>query len=110
MSNTESTVPDQHAEESPLLIHVWQADPDQEGVAVRHLEAMLHEVADDSGFVSARVLQSSDRHAVAVILEMRSVEDRQRLEHLPVVSETLRDLGGTVNLITRLFHEVASYS
>jgi hypothetical protein len=46
---------------------------------------------------------------VAATVEMRSVQDRQRLEDLPDVRETLDHLHGTANLVVRLYDEVASY-
>jgi hypothetical protein len=44
-------------------------------------------------------------------VEMRSVEDRQRLEQLPDVRETLHHLHGTANMVIRLrlYHEVGSF-
>jgi len=95
--------------ESPVLIHVWEVDPSQEGVAVQHLEKMFGEIGTDPGFVSARVLESVDRNSIAAVVEMRSVEDRKRLEQLPEVRETLDHLRGTINIIIRLYHEVAAF-
>jgi hypothetical protein len=95
--------------ESPVLIHVWEVDPARAGDAVAHLETMLSEVVKDPGFVSARVLESADHVSIAAILEMGSVEDRTRLEQLPEVNDTLRDLHGTANLVIRLYHEVGAY-
>jgi hypothetical protein len=96
-------------EESPLLVHIWAVDPANEGVAAQHLDKMFGEVATDPGFISARVLESADRASIAAFVEMRSVEDRQRLEQLPAVRETLDHLPGTVNVVLRLYHEVEAY-
>ena len=96
--------------ESPVLVHVWEVDPAEQAVAVRRLNEMFGEVVKDPGFVSARVLESAEQTSIAVIVEMRSVEDRQRLEQLPDVHETLHDLPGTANLVITLYHDVASYS
>ncbi len=95
--------------ESPVLLHVWDVDPAQEAVVVRRLDEMLAEIVRDPGFVSGRVLESADQTSIGVIVEMRSVEDRQRLEQLPDVRETLHHLHGTANIVIRLYHEVASY-
>jgi hypothetical protein len=95
--------------ESPVLIHIWNVDPAQEGYAAQHLDKMFGEVAADPGFVSARVLESADRSSIAALVEMQSVEDRQRLEQLPAVREALDHLPGTVNVVFRLYHEVAEY-
>ncbi len=95
--------------ESPILIHIWDVDPAQEGLAADHLDKMFGEVAGAPGFVSAKVLQSADRSSIAAFVEMQSVEDRQRLEQLTTVRETLDHLPGTVNIVLRLYHEVAAY-
>ena len=96
-------------EESPILVHIWAADPAKEGVAAQHLGKMFGEIAADPGFVSAKVLESADRSSIAALVEMQSVEDRQRLEQLPAVRETLDHLPGTVNVVLRLYHEVGAY-
>ncbi len=95
--------------ESPVLIHVWEVDPAEEAAAVRRLDEMFGGIVEDPAFVSARVLQSADRTSIAAIVEMRSVEDRQRLEGLPDVRETLHHLHGTANMVIRLYHEVGAY-
>jgi hypothetical protein len=95
--------------ESPVLIHIWDVDPAREGDAAQHLDKMFGELAADPGFVSARVLQSADGSSIAAFVEMQSVEDRQRLEQLASVRETLDHLPGTVNVVLKLYHEVAAY-
>ncbi len=95
--------------ESPVLIHIWDVDPGHEEDAVQHLDNMFGEITAERGFVSAKVLQSADRASIAAVVQMQTVEDRQRLEQLPVVRETLMHLPGTVNLVLRLYHEVAAY-
>jgi hypothetical protein len=95
--------------ESPVLVHVWDVDPEKGGLATQHLDKMFGEVATDPGFVSARVLESADRSSIAAFVEMQSVEDRQRLERLPAVRETLDHLPGTVNVVLRLYQEVVAY-
>jgi hypothetical protein len=97
------------AAESPVLIHIWEVDPEQEGVAAQRLDKMLGEIAAEPGFVSARVLESADRRSIAAVVEMRTVEDRQRLEQVPVVRDTLHHLDGTMNIIVRLYHQVGTY-
>ena len=68
----------------------------------------LNRVAGDPGFVSARVLSSEDHTSVAALVEMRSVEDRRRLEQLPEVHETLYNVQGAYNVAIRLYHEAAA--
>jgi hypothetical protein len=95
--------------ESPVLVHVWEIDPTEEAVAVRRLKEMFEQIAKDPGFVSARVLETADQTSIAAIVEMRSVEDRQRLEQSPDVREPLAHLHGTANLLIRLYTEVGAY-
>ena len=95
--------------ESPVLVHIWNVDPAQEGLAARHLDTMFGEVAAEPGFVSAKVLESTDRSSIAAFVEMKSVEDRKRLEQLPAVRDTLDHLPGTVNVVLRFYQEVVAY-
>ncbi|MFL5859983.1 MAG: hypothetical protein ACJ780_04280 [Solirubrobacteraceae bacterium] len=95
--------------ESPVLIHIWDVDPTKEGHAAQHLDKMFGDIAADPGFVSAKVLESADRSSIAAVVEMQSVEDRQRLEQHTAVRETLDHLPGTVNIVLKLYHEVAAY-
>ena len=71
---------------------------------------MFGEIVKDPGFVSARVLETADKTSIAAIVEMRTVEDRQRLQQLPNVREPLHHLHGTANLLIRLYNEVGAYS
>jgi hypothetical protein len=96
--------------ESPVLVHVWQVDPEDEAVAVQRLNEMFGQIVKDPDFVSARVLQTADKTSIAAIVEMRTAEDRQRLEQLPDVRDTLHHLHGTANLVIRLYNEVEAYS
>ena len=95
--------------EGSVLIHIWTVNPAQEAAAVRSLDEMFGQIATDPGFVSARVLESADRTSLAAVVEMRTVEDRQRLEQLPAVRETLHHLHAAANLIIRMYHQVDAY-
>jgi len=96
--------------EGPVLIHVWDVDPAEESSDIQRLEELFaHQIATDPGFVSARILRSDDRTSMAVLIEMRSVEDRQRVEQLPEVRETLDHLH-SVNLVLRLYDQVKVYT
>jgi hypothetical protein len=95
--------------ESPVLIHVWEVDPAEAAAAEGRLNEMFGELLKDPGLVSARVLESANRTSIAAVVEMRSVEDRQRLEQLPEVREVLSHLHGTANIVIRLYHDVATY-
>ena len=96
-------------EESAVLVHVWEVDPAEEAAGLRRLDEMLNEVVKDPGFVSARVLETPDQTSIAAVVEMRSVQDRQRLEQSPQVRDVLDHLHGTANIVMRLYHEVGSY-
>jgi hypothetical protein len=100
---------DSFSTEGPVLVHVWEVEPGQESVAVGHLDEMLREIESDPGLVAARVLASDDRLSVATVLQMRSVEDRERLERLPQVRDTLERPRGTVNIVVKLYRQVAAY-
>jgi hypothetical protein len=95
--------------EGPALIHVWEVDPARAPAATQHLEEMFKQMVSDPGFVSARMLATPDQTSLAAVIEWRTAEDRQRAEQLPEVHDTLSDLRGTANLISRLYHEVAEY-
>ena len=76
--------------EGPVLIHVGELDPAEESSDMQRLEELFaRQIATDSGFVSARILRSDDRASIAVVMEMQSVADRQRVEQLPEVRATL---------------------
>jgi hypothetical protein len=95
--------------ESPVLIHVWEIDPAEEAAAVGQLEEMFGKLTNDPGFVSGRVLESTERTSIAAVVEMRSVEDRQRIEQLPDVRQILDHLHGSANIVIRLYHQVGAF-
>jgi hypothetical protein len=93
--------------QSPVLLHIWDVHPEAEATLVEQLAEMLRHVSDDPGLVSARILATPDRKSVAALIEMRSPEDRERLEELPEVRETLNNVqDGAYNLMVTLYHEV----
>ena len=96
-------------DESPVLLHVWDVSPDEEEAATRKLDEMFAELVKDPGFVSARVLTSGDRTSIAAVIEMRSPEDRRRIEQQPDIKEILGHLHGTANIVIRLYQQVAEY-
>src|SRR5579863_2336589 len=96
--------------EGPVLIHIWMVDPAQQAPCVRRLEELFaRQITTDPGFVSARILESHDRDSIAAVIEMRSVEDRRRIEQLPEVRDTLDHMHGAANLVIRLFEQVKEY-
>ena len=85
--------------------------PDRESANVQRLDELFaHQIATDPGFVSARILVSDDRTSIAAVIEMRSVEDRQRIEQLPEVREALDHLHGAANIVLRLYEQVRAYN
>jgi hypothetical protein len=93
--------------QSPVLLHIWKVQPEAEAMLVDRLAELLRRISDDPGLVSARILASPDRTSVAALVEMRSPEDRARLEELPEVRETLYDVQDRAyNLLITLYHEV----
>ena len=95
--------------ESPVLLHVWSVHPDHADALVDRLAGLFERVSDVPGFVSARILASADRDSVAAVVEMRSAEDRERLEALPDVHETLYGVSGAYNLMVRLYDQVKAF-
>jgi hypothetical protein len=98
------------ATESAMLVRIWLVDPDQESAAVNRLREMLSAVSPNPGFVSGRVLGSADRESIAVLVEMRTIADRKRLEQLEPVRATLAHLDGTMNIVIRLYDEIGRYA
>src|SRR3954469_9480757 len=95
--------------ERPVLLHVWSVRPEHEDALVSQLAEMFGQVAGAPGFVSARILVSEDRTSVAAVVEMSRVKDRERLEALPAVRETLYGVRGAYNLSVRLYQQVGMF-
>jgi hypothetical protein len=96
--------------EGPVLIHVWRIDPAREAAGLEQLDELFRsEVATDPGFKSARILESDDRSSLAAVIEMRSVEDRRRIEQIPEMRETLEHLHSSADLLFRLYHQAKVY-
>lgn len=95
--------------EGPVLLHVWMVEPHWADRHIQLLEELFDGVSNQAGFVSARILESPGRSSIAAIVEMRTVEDRQRLEQLPQVHDVLYQLRPAVNMVLRLYHEVAAF-
>lgn len=92
--------------EGPVLVHIWIVEPADEPDLVRRLTELLDRLPAVPGFVAARVLASLDHRSVGIVVEMDSVEARQRLESTPGVTEVLHGVRGA-SLLKRLFHTVA---
>jgi len=93
--------------QGPVLLHVWMIDPQTADRHVQLLDELFRGVADQPGFLSARILEATDRISIAALVEMRTAEDRERLEQLPQVRDVLQRLGAAANLVVRLYHDVA---
>ena len=96
--------------ESPILLHIWTVSPERHADLVDRLDRLFGDMTSDPGFVSARVLETEDHGSVAAIVEMRSVEDRRRLEARADVREALDHVHEAFNLVSRLYHEVGVYA
>ena len=92
--------------ESPILLHIWAVSPDEQADLIERLERLFRELRSDPGFVSARILETADHDSVAAIVEMRSVEDRQRIEVRADVRDALDNVHEAFNLLYRLYHEI----
>ncbi len=97
------------AADGAVLLHVWSVDPDKADDHVRSLSQLFSRIAAEPGLISSRVLESPDRASIASLLEMHSVEDRDRLEQLPEVRDTLHHLHGAANLVVRLYHVTGAF-
>jgi uncharacterized membrane protein YukC len=76
-----------------FLIASWTVTPVRREELLRALSGLLGDVAaKQPGFVAAELFESSDAHSVIVRIQMRTVEDRQRLEELPELRSALHDL------------------
>jgi heme-degrading monooxygenase HmoA len=76
-----------------FLIASWTVTPERRDELVRALSQLLGGVvAKQPGFVAAGLFEGSDGHSVIVRVQMRTVEDRQRLEQLPELRSALREL------------------
>ena len=95
--------------EGPVLLHIWMVDPAKADDHVRSLSTLFRRASIEPGFISAQVLESPDRASIAALVQMRTAEDRHRLEQLPEVSDILHNLQGTVNLVVRLYHQTAAF-
>lgn len=95
--------------QGPVLLHVWGVEPHWAERHIQLLEELFDGISDQPGFVSARILQSPGRSSIAAIVEMQTVEDRQRLEQLPQVHDVLYQLRPGANLVVQLYHEVAQF-
>jgi hypothetical protein len=96
----------QDTRQGTVLIHIWELlDPGSGAAVMSDLAQMLTQVAAEPGFVSARVLGSDDDGSIATLVEMRTPEERDRVEQLPIVRETLAHLHGTLNLAVKRYHE-----
>jgi hypothetical protein len=96
-------------DQSPVLLHVWSVHPDAQATLVEQIGGMFDGLEGDPGFVSARVLASPDGKWVAALAEMRSLEDRRRLEASPGVRGTLLNVHDAYNLLITLYHEAGAY-
>jgi uncharacterized membrane protein YukC len=76
-----------------FLIASWSVTPARREELLHALSGLLRDVAaKQPGFVAAELFESSDAHSVIVRVQMKTVEDRQRLEELPELRSALHEL------------------
>ena len=76
-----------------FLIASWTVASSRRGELLDALSALIADiVAKQPGFVSAALYESSGASSVLARIQMRTVEDRQRLEELPELRSALHAL------------------
>jgi heme-degrading monooxygenase HmoA len=79
--------------DSVFIIDSWTVAPERRDEIIDALSRLFRDVlVHQPGFVSARLLESTDGDSVLAQVRMSTVEDRQRVEQIPEIRETLRDL------------------
>lgn len=96
--------------DSPVLIDVWTVDPSQR---VELAEAISEGVRDvivgRRGFVSAQVYESTNGDAMMVMVQMRSIEEREALTDSPEAHSLLRSLRAIAQSHMRIFRLVEDF-
>jgi hypothetical protein len=76
-----------------FLIASWTVTPSRHDELLDALSGLIGDVAaKQPGFVSGALFESSGGNTVIARIQMRTVEDRQRLEELPKLRSALREL------------------
>ena len=97
------------SDQGPVLLHVWMVDPQTADRHIQVLTELFEGVSNQPGFVSAKILETSGRSWIAAVVEMRTVEDRQRLEQLPQVHDALYSLRPAANFVLQVYHQVGQF-
>jgi hypothetical protein len=112
--NQEPAVPSADAAErstpGPVLLHVWMVDPQAADRHVQLLKELFEKVSDQPGFVSAKILETPGRSWIAAVVEMRTVEDRERLEALPQVHDALYQLRPAANFVFQVYQQIGEFT
>ena len=93
----------------PVLLHIWMVDPQTADRHIQLLKELFEKVSDQPGFVSAKILETEGRSWVAAVVEMRTVEDRERLEALPQVHDALYKLRPAANFVFQVYQQVGEF-
>jgi hypothetical protein len=97
------------SDQGPVLLHIWMVDPQTADRHIQLLRELFEGVSNEPGFVSAKILETSGRSWIAAVVEMRTAEDRQRLEKLPHVHDALYSLRPAANFVLQVYHQVGQF-
>jgi len=96
--------------EAPILIDVWTVEPAQQAELARRIsEGVQNVIVGRPGFVSAHVYESTNRDAMMVMVQMRTIEQRRELTDSPEAHALVRELVAIARSHERLFRLVESY-
>ncbi len=96
--------------QSPVLIDVWTVDPSQrDELAETISEGVRNVIVGRQGFVSAQVYESTNGDAMMVMVQMRSIEEREALTDSPEAHSLLRSLRAIAHSHMRIFRLVEDF-
>lgn len=97
--------------DSPILIDVWTVDPSQRAPLAQAISDGVRTVMVGSpGFVSAQLYESTNGDAVMVMVQMRTIEERQKLMDSAEAHSLVRGLRAIAHSHMRLFRLVENFS
>jgi hypothetical protein len=93
-----------------FLIASWTVTPARHDELLGALSGLIGDIAaKQPGFVSGALLESSGGNSVIARIEMRTAEDRQRLEELPELRSALRELRAIAQTHAQRYRLVESF-
>ncbi len=95
---------------SPILIDVWAVDPAQRAELARGIsDGVRNVIVGRRGFVSAQLYESTNGDAMMVMVQMRTIKERQELTDSPEAHSLVRELRAIARSHVRLFRLVESF-